>query len=352
MARIKIGVIGLGMAWERLHAPAFARLQDRFEIAAVCDTDMEKAKSTAAWLNLPPESAYDNYSRMLLRSDISAIDTMVPIGENYECAEAVIKSGKHLLAEKPFAASPDAARALIRLRERMGVKVMVAENFRYDEENVLIKNLIADHRIGNPVYFIDNNVTEFQHDMLGDTFARAVWRRHPEFKGGVLLDTGVHHIARQRFLFGNVLSLYASGRPTEADFSPYACVNAMLAFENHIAGHYSFYMTGRETQAPLTGLRIFGTNGEIYLEERACGYVNVSYRDGYHEAISYTPDQGYYQELINFHNALVHNERIVSTPEKELGDIEIIFAMLESIERGESVQPSKALFRRTGTDNS
>jgi predicted dehydrogenase len=228
---------------------------------------------------------------------------------------------------------------------------MVAENYRYDEENVLIKQLIDDHRIGNPVYFIDNHVTEFQREMVGGGFARADWRQHPDFEGGVLLDTGVHHIARQRFLFGDVQSVYASGRPTQVDFTPYSCVNALITFRQNaefdrtnivratvLSGHYSFFMLGRETQSPPVGLRIFGTNGEIYLEDRACGFVNVSYKDGCHEAIAYTPDQGYYHELVNFHGALRRGEAIVSTPEKELGDMEVIFALLKSIEKEKAVR--------------
>ena len=349
MDRVKIGIIGLGMAWERLHAPAFARLADKFEITAVCDRDSSKAREVAAFLNLPQESAYEDYNKMLAQADIEAVDTMVPIQENYECAAAVIKSGKHLLAEKPFASSPEAAKNLIRAKKKYGTKVMVAENYRYDEENVLIKQLMADHRIGNPVYFIDNHVTEFQKEMVGDGFARAEWRQHPPFEGGVLLDTGVHHIARQRFLFGDVLHLYASGRPSEVDFAPYSCVNAMLTFRHHVTGHYNFFMLGKETQSPLVGLRIFGTNGEIFMENRLSGFVNVSYKDGYHEAIPYQPEQGYYHELNNFYGALRLGEEITSTPEKAVGDIEVIFAMMASAAENVLLQVTKTRAKITNS---
>jgi predicted dehydrogenase len=330
------------MAWERLHAPAFARLTDKFEIVAVCDHDINKAHAAAAWMGLPAESAYDSYHHILTRPDIEAVDTMVPIHENYECAAAVIKSGKHLLAEKPFASTPEAAKALIKLKKRNGVHVLVAENYRYDEENVLIKTLMNDHRIGNPVYFIDNHVTEFQKEMVGGGFAGADWRRHPNFEGGVLLDTGVHHVARHRYLFGDVLNVFACGRPSEVDFAPYSCINAMFTFRHHITGHYSFYMLGKETQSPLVGLRIFGTNGEIYLEDRMSGFVNVSYKDGFHEAIPYTPGQGYFHELCNFHGALRRGEPIESTPEKALGDIEVVFAMLDSAAESDVIKVNKA----------
>jgi predicted dehydrogenase len=330
MERIKIGIIGLGLAWERLHAPAFARLTDKFEIAAVCDTDMDKAQRVAAFLGLPRESAYGDYRDMLTRADIEAVDIMVPIGENYECAFAVIKSGKHLIAEKPLAATLESAKELISLKNQKDIKVLVAENIRYEEENVIIKRLLDEHAIGNPVYFIDNHITEFQKDMLGPGFGQTDWRQHPDFEGGVFLDSGVHHIARQRFLFGEVQSLHATGRPSGVDFAPYSCINALLTFPNNVAGHYAFFLIGKETQAPLVGFRIFGTSGVIYLEERACGFVNVTNKDGGRQTIPYQPGQGYYNELDNFYHALRHGKPIVSTPEKALGDMEVIFAMLKS----------------------
>lgn len=338
MERIKLGIIGLGMAWERLHSPALARLQDKFEIAAICDTNIEKAKVAAAFMGLPGECVYSDYKKMLKQANIEAVATMVPIEKNYECAAAVIKSGKHLLAEKPLATTPDAAKKLIELKNKHNSTVMVAENIRFEEENQIIKQLIADGHIGKIVYFTDNNVVEYQNQIETDCFAQREWRQHPNFDGGVLLDSGVHHIARMRFLFGDVLSVAAHGHPTTSDFSPYSCVNALLSFADNVAGHYSFFLEGKETQAPLVGLRIFGTQGEIYSETRGCGFVNVSYNDGGHSAIAYSPSQGYYHELDAFHAAIRLGETVVSTPEKALGDIQIVFDILESIKQGQTIQ--------------
>jgi len=333
MKKIKLGIIGLGLAWERLHAPALARLSDRFEITAVCDKDAQKASEVAKYLNLPPESAYTDYNALLSRQDIEAVESLVPIRENYETNLAAITAGKHLIAEKPFASTPDAARNLIRLKDRNGVKVMVAENIRYEEENSLIKRLITSGQIGNPVYFIDNNVTEYREDAEKGGFAQTLWRQQPEYEGGVLLDSGVHHIARLRYLFGDVENVFAHGRLSGLGFSPFSCINALLNFPDNVAGHYSFFVVGKETQSPLVGLRIFGTHGEIYLEERHCGFVNISYKDGRPGgAIPYTPGQGYYYELEDFHTAIRMGGRIESTPEKALGDIETVFAMLDSAE--------------------
>jgi len=343
MERIKLGIIGLGLAWERLHAPALERLKERYEIVAVCDRDTAKAKSVAQTLGLPPDSAYGDYNKMLGRPDIEAVESLVPISGNYETAAAVMRSGKHLIAEKPFASTPDAARELIELRNKTGVKVMVAENIRYEEQNILIKSLLTGGEIGAPIYFIDNHVVEYRQETENNGFGQTEWRQNPSYEGGVIMDSGVHHVARMRFLFGDAISVYAQGRPSGLSFAPYSCINSLLRFGENVSGQYNFFMTGKETQSPLVGLRIFGTHGEIYLEEPNCGYVNISYKnDRPSVAISYTPGQGYYRELEDFHSALRFGGKIESTPEKALGDIETVFSIIQSALYGEAMNPNES----------
>lgn len=338
MSKIKLGIIGVGMAWERLHFPAMQRLKDKFEIVAVCDKDMERAQEVGKKLGLEGAAIYNDYGRMLQDEQIEAVDLMVPIPENYEAAKAVIESNKNLIAEKPFASSIEGAKELIALVEKKESKVLVAENYRYDEENKIIKQLIEDKKIGDVVYFIDHNVTEFQKDMLKDTFASTEWRQHPDYKGGVFLDSAIHHIARHRFLFGNADCICAAGKSLDADFSAYSCINALITFDNQVSCQYTFYMTGKESEKPPIGLRIFGTEGEIYLEDKNCGSIHVSHKDGTQEDISYQPGEGYYHELENFYQAVRANGSIESTPEKELGDIQVIFDILESIEKKSIIQ--------------
>ena len=152
------------------------------------------------------------------------------------------------------------------------------------------------------------------------------------------MDSAIHHIARHRFLFGNADCICAAGKSLDADFSAYSCINALITFENQVSCQYTFYMTGKESEKPPIGLRIFGTEGEIYLEDKNCGSIHVSHKDGTKEDISYQPGKGYYHELENFYQAVRANESIESTPEKELGDIQVIFDILESIEKNSSIK--------------
>lgn len=336
--KIRLGVIGIGLAWERLHYPALQQLTDKYEIVAVCDKDRSKAEGFGKSINLPAEDIYDDYVKLLERDDIDAVDVLVPITENFEIHEAVILAKKHLIAEKPFASTPRAASMLIQLKEKHHIQVLVAENFRYDEGNNIIKDIITSGKIGEVMYFIQNTAADFKKDMLENTFAAKEWRQHPEFKGGIFTDGGVHDIAGMRYLFGDFDSIYACGRKMEEDFSPYISINSLIRFKNNVSGQYSFFAHGSELQKPPIGLRIIGTLGEIYYESTSKGVVEVFYKDGRSEQLTFTPKNGYYHELLNFYEAVTQNAEIVSTPEKELGDIQAIFDILKSVETNELIK--------------
>lgn len=324
--KLKLGVIGTGFAWDRLHYPAIKELGDKYEIVAVCNKTKDKAEGFAAQIQLPAENIYQDYKEMLERTDLDVVDLAVPISENFEIAKDVLLAGKNLIAEKPFAASPESARELIRIKNEKNVTVMVAEQFRYDEGNRIIKEIIGSGQIGEVFQFIYNQGADFEKEMTGDTFAAKEWRQHPNFFGGIFLDGGIHDIALMRFLFGDVEAVYALARKQEEAYCPYLCISTMLQFKNHVIGNYSYISQQSEFTKPPVGLRIFGTLGNIYLESKECGNIQIDYKDGKSEKKTFTPGRGYYNEFLNFYEG-----NILATPEKELGDIQLIFDILESI---------------------
>ena len=104
-----------------------------------------------------------------------------------------------------------------------------------------------------------------------------------------------------------------------------------------VSGQFSFFCAGKEMQRPLVGLRIFGSTGMIYLEERDVGTINLAYNDGNQEQIPYEPQKGYYSELLNFHNALKGSEPVSVPPEMEYGDTKTVHDILRSIREGRVV---------------
>jgi len=325
--KLKLAVIGIGMAWDKLHQPALAQLGDCYEIVAMCDTEIEKARGAAAALNLPAEQIYSDHRQLLQQSDVEVVLTLVPISENFEVARDVILTGKDLIAEKPLAATLEGAKELIALKNQHGTKMLVAENFRYEEFCTVIKEIITSGQIGEVAYFILNTAAGFEQGMTGDSFSAKEWRQHPNFAGGIFLDGGVHDMALMRCLFGEAEEVKALGTAQSQDYCPWRNINAVIKFAGGVVGSYNFWSPHTELAEPPIGLRIFGSLGEIVLESKDCGVVRVYYRNGGCEQKNFTPNRGFYNELRGFYDG-----EIVSTPEKELGDMELVFKVVKALE--------------------
>lgn len=343
MDRIRVGVIGTGLAWERLHYPAYQELSDYYQIVALCDANQERVEEWGRKLNLNlAQDIFSDCQAMVERDDLQVIDIMVPIAKNHMVAEMAARAGKSVILEKPMGATLEQALGTEELPVRYGVEMMIAENYRYSEEFNILRDLVRREKVGKPVCFTYHVTNCFPCSMSKDTFAATEWRQHPAYPGGDLLDAAIHPLAGLRHIFGGIKYLQAFGLPQKDDFSPYAAVAVNLSFMNNLIGQFTYYPAGQEQQRPLIGLRIFGTKGMIYLEEPGCGVINVFYNDGGHEIINYRPMRGYYNELLNFYNALTGKEAISVPPEMEIGDLRTIYAILQSISEQDIVKVDKA----------
>ena len=343
MRKLRLGIIGTGMAFERLHYPAIQQLPEMFEVAAICDYDRNKVEQWRTRLGLRPEDVFTDYRQMLNRPDLDAFDIMVPIELNYKVTADVAQAGKPIICEKPLAPTKEQARAARDLPRRYNIPIMIAENYRFNEENNLLRDLVRTKEVGEIYYFVLNKVINFPADMLKNDFAATEWRQHPEFPGGIFLDYAVHEVAALRHIFGAVDRVQAFARRENADFSPYSVIHTNMLFKSGITGNFTFFCHGVEPQRPLIGLRIFGSQGMLYLEERTCGVINVFYNSGSSQQIPYTPKQGYYNEFVNFYKASIGEEVISVTPEMEFGDAMTIFTILDSIREGKVLNVDKTI---------
>ncbi|HBE80130.1 MAG TPA: oxidoreductase [Firmicutes bacterium] len=346
MEQLKVGIIGTGMAFERLHYPAYQELNANYQIVALCDEDRSKALNWANKLAIPEADVYSDFRELAKRDDLQVIDIMVPIAQNFTMTEAVAalvgKTKKAIICEKPLAPTLEQAEKCAGLPRKYDVAMMIAENYRYNEDPNIIRDLVGQGHIGEADYFVWNRVLNFPDDMKKDAFPAREWRQHPNYPGGVFYDTAVHDMAALRHIFGPIDELMAYGQKEKAALDQWAVVNVVFRFMSGFTGSYNFYAAGKEMQRPLIGLRIIGQKGEIYQEERDCGTINLTNYDGSSKQLAYQPQRGYYNELLNFYNAYTGKEAITVTPELELGDAKTLLAIIESLEQETPVKVDEA----------
>ena len=162
MNPINVGLIGYGywgpnLARNLAETPAF-------EVAAIADARPERL-GLAARRHRGVTTFAD--ARALL--DCSSIDAVViatPIATHHPLAKAAIERGKHVLVEKPLAASCREAEELAAAADRRGVRLMVDHTFVYTGAVRTIRAIVESHELGELLYLdsVRVNLGLFQQD--------------------------------------------------------------------------------------------------------------------------------------------------------------------------------------------
>lgn len=101
---IRLGLIGTGLAVEKLHWPALCGLADRYEVTAFTDSSAEQSRRFADYSGADPARSAADRAALLARDDVDAVLISVPIPHLYEVARDALTAGKDVLCEKPAGA--------------------------------------------------------------------------------------------------------------------------------------------------------------------------------------------------------------------------------------------------------
>jgi len=330
---IRLGMIGVGAVVQRHHWPALQRMPGQIQVIAVASRNPANARRFARQSGAP--RVYKDYHQLLEDQDVDAVLTAVPIELNGTVLIDAIRSGKHVLAEKPIAATPREARRVLKEHSKQRSVVMVGENFRYRRDLIKARQVIAGGKIGE--------VSSFQVDVKFDLDAKARriwisrgWRKNPRHPGGFLLDAGVHPVAALRDLLGEVSELHAYVSDVSSVLKGPDNLLMQLKLTNGVIGHCFFCYTAKQQFESGLDFVVYGTLGSVRVGNgRVIWSHAVGSRPHLYEIHAFEP--GYIDQLKNFCAAILGKEDITSTPEKAFGDLLVIDAALRSAMSGRKV---------------
>lgn len=189
---IRVGIIGCGNISVGYHLPAYAALPGVFEVVAVADPTPERRELAREAAGLDDADAYADAAELLARDDIDLVDVCTPQFLHRDVVVDAARSGKHVVCEKPIAASPADAAAMIAAAEEAGVVLAVVHNYLFFPEIVRAKSLVDEGAIGA--------VRSVQLDMLGVVDSPGAagympqWRKDPHTSGGGVLMDMLHGV--------------------------------------------------------------------------------------------------------------------------------------------------------------
>jgi len=209
VTQLRVGMIGyefMGAA----HSQAWRTVNHAFdlpltaELAVICGRDQARVTAAAAKLGWSQWST--DWHEVIARDDIDLIDICSPGNTHAEIALAALAAGKHVLCEKPLANTVAEAREMTQAAVRaqtQGVRTMCGFNYRRTPALALMRQLIADGRVGQ----IRHVRAVYLQDWIVDPQFPLVWRLRREIAGsGSLGDIGAHIVDLTQFVTGQSIS--------------------------------------------------------------------------------------------------------------------------------------------------
>ncbi|PLP55808.1 gfo/Idh/MocA family oxidoreductase [Mesorhizobium loti] len=223
MSRLRLGVIGLGMA-AAPHARSLLDLADRVEVVAAYSPTRARREAFAKNYGLPtcedPAAIFDNRS-------IDAILLLTPPNTHLALVQRAAAGGKHILLEKPLETSLEHAEALVAAADAAGVKLGVVLQHRFRPTSAALAELVRGGRLGMLVS-ASVRLNNWRPQSYYDQPGRGTRERDG---GGVLLTQAIHTLD---------LLISVAGMPSEV--TAYAVTSPVhrMETEDLVAGAMRF----------------------------------------------------------------------------------------------------------------
>jgi predicted dehydrogenase len=308
-ARLRLGILGTGIAARRLYLPALRQLDCRIDLVACANLHRRKAEDYARLAKIP--KVVDNAEQLLALPEVQAVLISLPIAAQPEYVIMALAQGKAVLSEKPVGPSVVAGKRLIRAAARYRCPWMVGENLEFMPQARKLMAWIKQGRLGN---LRTVQVTQIAKMDRHNPYFHTAWRQQPEFIGGFVLDAGVHlaHIVRRCVGMPKVVkNITAQFDPA---LLPIDTAVAALEFDSGVVGTWTSCFSSHY-RGPI--LRVFGDRGYAELDWNKVTLRNAKGK----ESVFQSSVSSFHAQFSHFADVVLKRKPIAVTPEDALQDL-------------------------------
>lgn len=185
---IRVAIIGAG-AIAPSHIKGYLEFPEDCTIVALCDIYQEKAEKIAKEYGLNVD-IYDDYKKLLDRTDIDLVSVCTPPYTHAETAIDLLNAKKHVLVEKPMASSLEECDAMNAAAQKNGKILSVVAQNRFRTPMMKLKHVLESKLIG-PIVHTQVDSYWWRGFSYYDLWWRGTWEKEG---GGCTLNHAVHHI--------------------------------------------------------------------------------------------------------------------------------------------------------------
>lgn len=126
---------------------------EQFRLRYLCDLDVDRARRVLGGYSTVEATA--DYAAVLADPEVAAIAVATPAGTHLDIALAALRAGKHVLVEKPLAATYADGMRLVAEAEERGLTLMCDHTYCYTPAVGRIRDLVHSGELGE-VHFVDS----------------------------------------------------------------------------------------------------------------------------------------------------------------------------------------------------
>lgn len=274
--KLRFAIIGGGVICST-HAEAIQSLPDATLVAIADILPGQAAKMTGKYGG----TAYMNIQEMLDHEQIDVVCVCTPSGMHAEHACMAMRSGRHVIVEKPMEITRAAIDEMLRVQQQHNVKLAIISQHRFDPATLQVKHLVDEQAFGRLV--LGNGIIPWWRTQ--GYYDSGAWRGTWELDGGgILMNQGIHTIDLLQWLMGPVKSIFAYTDTLAQRMETEDVAVAVLRFANGALGT----IVGTTSAYPGMGTRveILGDKGSAIIESDSLSYLRLA-RDDKEEVGAY-----------------------------------------------------------------
>jgi predicted dehydrogenase len=312
----KLGLIGVGAIAQSyisaLEGSEFAR------ISAVADTRgdiLEAATETVAC------AGYSSHEELAENAGCDAVIVCTPPSSHPEIACYFLERGIPVLCEKPLAVDEAGAKKIISAARKNDVLVSMASKFRYVDDIVRAKSIIASGLLGE-IRLVENV-------FVSPVNMAARWNSNPAISGGgVVIDNGTHSADIVRYLLGPIVSVFLVEGPSAQDLSVED--NALVLFRTASGAMARVDLSWSFDKQLAEYLRIYGTQGTLHIGWKESRYKQTSSSEWIRFGVGYGKIAAFKGQLLDFCQAIDGRQSTLVTAADALASTQVIQAAYRS----------------------
>jgi predicted dehydrogenase len=138
--RVKVGVVGGGLAAQAIYLPRLTQLSDRFELVSLSEPSIRVRRRLGDDFLI--SNLYEDWKEQVGRDALEAVIVCAPNGLHEDMVTAAIERQLHCLVEKPICIVPESANRLASAADAKGVVLQVGYMKRHDDATRLFLDAI------------------------------------------------------------------------------------------------------------------------------------------------------------------------------------------------------------------